>query len=142
LSVLKLLFVFPFLLCTGGCREQVNLTGVEVLCKRYEGQFMRPIGSQCHHLKTMEAWRNKLDKHARELGQAARKCPSVENTPPGGLTYEYHMAWEDSSAGNVVLYYFAPIPHPKVFAGYGIQAVVGINEDRLKQVCVFPVPLE
>jgi hypothetical protein len=132
------------LLFTGGCREQGKgvLSGVEVMCRRYEGRGMRPISPKSPVLSTAEAWKKSLDKHAREMGQAALKCGSVENTSPRGLTYEYHMAWEDSAAGTVVLYYFAPIHNPKGYAGYGIHAVVGIKENRLRQVCVFPVPLE
>ena len=100
------------------------------------------ISPKSQVLKTAEAWKQRLDKRSREMGQAALRCGSVDNTSPRGLPFEYHMAWEDSAAGNLVLYYFAPIPNPKGYAGYGVHAVVGIKEDRLKQVCVFPVPLE
>jgi hypothetical protein len=132
------------MLIIGGCREQERgaLSRVEVVCRRYEERGMKPISPKSPYLLALETWRKKLDKASPELGRAAMKCPSVENSSPRGLTYEYHMAWEDSAAGNVVLYYFAPIPNPKGYAGYGIHAVVGIEENRLKQVCVFPVPLE
>ena len=131
-------------LITGGCREQGKkaLSGVEVVCRRYESREMRPIGPKNPVLKSAEAWKQRLDKHSREMGQAALQCGSVENTSPKSLSFEYHMAWEDSAAGNLVLYYFAPIPNPKGYAGYGVHAVVGINENKLKQVCIFPVPLE
>lgn len=129
---------------TGGCLKQGKgaLSGAEVLCRRYENIGMRPISSKNPVLKTAEAWKKILDKHVRDMGQAAAKCPSVENASPAGLKFEYHTAWEDSAAGNVVLYYFAPIRNPKVYAGYGVQAVVGIKENSLKQVCIFSVPLE
>ncbi len=126
----------------GGCREQASLSSAEVVCQRYEGKQMVPISPQSRYLKTMEGWRKRLDKAAPQLGEVAEGCPWVENTSPKGLIYEYHTAWEDTASGNAVLYYFAFIPNPKVYAGYGIHAVVGARENRLKQVCVFPVPLE
>lgn len=131
--------LFLFLL---GCRDQGAFLGVEVICGRYEGQGMRPFSPNSPALKTVETWKKLLDGHRRDIGKAARKCPTVENASPAGLKYECHTAWEDSAAGNVVLYYFAPIPNPKGFAGYGVHAVVGIGENKLKQLCVFPVPLE
>jgi hypothetical protein len=140
---------FPFLLsalCSllsfTGCRDQENFKGAEIVCQRYEGKTMRPIGPGSPYLKVAEEWRKTLDRRSRELGRAAGKCPSVENIPQDTLTYEYHTAWDDTADGNVVLYYFAPIHNPKVYAGYGIHAVVGVRENRLKKVCVFPVPLE
>jgi hypothetical protein len=125
-----------------GCREQGNFKGAEIVCQRYEGKAMRPIGPGSPYLKAAEEWRKTLDRRSREMGRAAGKCPSVENTPPDSLAYEYHTAWDDTAVGNVVLYYFAPIRDPKVYAGYGIHAVVGVRENRLKKVCVFPIPLE
>ena len=125
-----------------GCREQENFKGAEIVCQRYEGKYMVPISPQSRYLQTMEDWRKRLDKATPQLGEVAEGCPMVENRPPKGLVYEYHTAWEDTAAGNAVLYYFAFIPNPKVYAGYGIQAVVGVRENKLKKVCVFPVPLE
>jgi hypothetical protein len=137
IGVVSLISLFLF-----GCRDEGALSGAEVICGRYESRGMRPISPRSPTLKTVEAWMMFINNHAQDVGRAAMKCPTVENTPPVGLKYEYHMAWEDSAAGNVVLYYFAPIPKPKGYAGYGIHAVIGIDGKKLKQLCIFPVPLE
>jgi hypothetical protein len=130
------------LLSFAGCREELKLNDVQVVCQRYEGTALVPINPQSRYLRVMEDWQKRLDKAAPRLGEMAVRCPMVENTSPRGLVYEYHTAWDDTVAGNAVLYYFAFIPHPKVYAGYGIDAVISAKENKLKQLCVFPVPLE
>lgn len=130
------------LLSFAGCREELKLKDVQVVCQRYEGTALVPINPRSRYLRTMEEWRKRLDKAAARLGEMAESCPRVENTSPRGLVYEYHTAWDDTVAGNAVLYYFAFIPNPKVYAGYGIHAVIDAKENKLRQICVFPVPLE
>jgi hypothetical protein len=132
----------PLLLCLAGCREKVSFEGVPVVCQRYAGAGMIPVGPGSRYLKTIEDWRKRIDGIAPTLGEVATRCPIVENTSPRGLRFEYHTAWDDTAAGNAVLYYFAFIPHPKVYAGYGIHAVIDAREGRLRKICAFPVPLE
>lgn len=141
-SMLGLRTVATLLVLAVGCGSKPGIAlltrpdGPPVSVGRYPGRY--ELISANHPLDQRASdWRTDIEQHERVLRELVRKQFAAK-TP---LEFDHMFTAYDSTAGRVLLRYFAPAVDPSEIAGWEVMLVYA-TDGRLAEAFVDELPLE
>lgn len=144
-----LVVCFSLLVLFSSCfskREPKWISSIEkkdtVSCGRYNSEGIRYLIEGSGEESMMNKVRREIERFPEGMRKAASFCPRVENTDPFELDFSFRSAFFDSSKRKILLYFFAPVKEPHIYAGYGEEFLVDEKRGIIDKIYVFPVPLE
>ena len=141
-SKVGLRIAVALIVLTAGCGGRPGITcltrpnGPPVSAGRYPGRYVL-VGSNHPMDRRASSWRADIAQHEQILRELVRERFTAR-TP---LEFSHMFTACDSSAGRILLRYFAPAVNPSEIAGWEVMLVYAMN-GRLVEVFVDELPLE
>lgn len=126
-----------------GCRERDLLSDLRegdyrlVVMGRYDGSA-EFIGPDEQSAKTVNAYRRLIEKDIRLLPLITRRHFAVTEI----LNFRFMMVLLDKNQNHLILRYYAPIHHDRLYAGYQLFFEFDLAQKRLAKIYSSEVPLE
>jgi hypothetical protein len=137
IALLAILFAF------GDCHERDLLQNLRegdyhlVVMGRYDGSA-EFIASDKRSAKTVNTYRRFIEKDPRLLASITRRHFVVTEI----LNFQYMMVLLDKNQNRLVLRYYAPMPHDRLYAGYQLFFEFDLARKHLVKIYSSEVPLE